>query len=326
VSHPDPALIDDIVARALAEDLGVSGETFLRDPVGGDPDVLARDVTTASVVRPGSTFDGHIVARQDGVVCGLPAAERVFTLLAGAAGRPEAVRFEALAADGDMIGAGDAVARVSGEAVVLLAGERTALNFLMVLSGIATAAARWQQAAGPGVAVLDTRKTLPGLRALSKWAVACGGAHPHRAGLWDMVLIKDNHVRLAGGLTAAIESARSAHPHLRIEAEADTVDQAAEAASAGADVVLLDNMDAETMRLSVDAVRDASARLASARRQARCLTEASGGLTLQRIPEIVATGVDRISTSALGLAPPLDFGFDEQTARKQELEGRPWNR
>jgi nicotinate-nucleotide pyrophosphorylase (carboxylating) len=320
VSRPDLALIDDIAARALAEDLGVPSAALSAGAAGGDPELLARDVTTAGVVPAGSTFAGSIVAREEGVVCGLLAAERVFVLLAGAAGTPDAVGFEMLAADGDAVRAGDAVARLAGDAAVLLAGERTALNFLMVLSGIASVAARWQQAAGPGVAVLDTRKTLPGLRALSKWAVACGGAQPHRAGLWDMVLIKDNHVRLAGGLAAAIAAARAAHPELRIEAEADTIEQAAEAAAAGADVVLLDNMDADTMRRAVEAVRQASAGW-----ERRCLTEASGGVTFERVPEIVATGVDRISTSALGLAPPLDFGFDEQTVCPQELEGRPWS-
>jgi nicotinate-nucleotide pyrophosphorylase (carboxylating) len=305
VSVPDPATVDEVVSRALAEDLGVPPETFAAK-VDGIRDVLTRDVTTAAVVPPGSVFAGRIVAREAGVVCGLRAAERVFALLAGATGRADAVEFDALVADGDTVVAGDAVARVSGDAAVLLAGERTALNFLMVLSGIATVAARWQAAAGPDVAVLDTRKTLPGLRELTKWAVECGGAHPHRSGLWDMVLIKDNHVRLAGGLEAAVLAARAAHPDLRIEAEADTVGQAVEAARAGADVVLLDNMDPDTMRTAVEAVREASADRAT-----RCLTEASGGVTYERISGIVATGVDRISTSALGLAPPLDFGFDE---------------
>ncbi|MBE0416683.1 MAG: carboxylating nicotinate-nucleotide diphosphorylase [Coriobacteriia bacterium] len=308
MSRRDHSVVDEIVVRALAEDLGVPAGAFA---VGFDVvrEALSRDVTTAGVVPRGSVFAGRIVAREAGIVCGLLAAERVFALLAGSAGVAGGIEFEALTAEGDVVGAGDAVARVSGDAAVILAGERTALNFLMVLSGIATAAARWQKAAGPGVAVFDTRKTLPGLRALTKWAVACGGAHPHRSSLWDMVLIKDNHVRLAGGLAAAVTAAREAYPELPIEAEADTVEQAAEAASAGADVVLLDNMDAATMCRAVEAVREASAG-----RETRCLTEASGGVTLERVPEIVATGVDRISTSALGLAPPLDFGFDEQTA------------
>ena len=301
-----PASVDDVVARALAEDLGVSVGMFLAPGAGGAPGLLARDVTTASVVSGRAIFSGRIVARGDGVVCGIAVAKRVYVLLARAAGAEDGVVFEPLAADGDRVTAGTAVAGVSGDAAVVLAAERTALNFLMVLSGIATVAARWQEAAGPSVAVLDTRKTLPGLRALSKWAVACGGAHPHREGLWDMVLIKDNHVRLAGGLSAAIAAARSAHPGLRIEAEADTVEQAVEAARAGADVVLLDNMDAGTMRRAVEAVREASAGHGR-----RCLTEASGGVTFERIAGIVATGVDRISTSALGLAPPLDMGIDE---------------
>ncbi len=313
MSRPDIALVDDLVTRALAEDLGVSPEA-LRESLSGAGetamrDLLARDVTTSAVVPPDAEFSGRIVAREPGVVCGLVAAERVYVLLALAAGRPGSVRFEPLAADGDRAGHGDAVAEVTGLATVLLAAERTALNLVMVLSGIATEAARWQEAAGSDVAVLDTRKTLPGLRALSKWAVACGGAHPHREGLWDMVLVKDNHVRLAGGLAAAVSAARSAHPELRVEVEADTVEQAAEAASAGADVVLLDNMGVATMRRAAEAVRTASAACG-----ARTLTEASGGVTFERIGEIVAAGVDRVSTSALGLAHPLDFGFDEQAS------------
>jgi nicotinate-nucleotide pyrophosphorylase (carboxylating) len=310
MNRPDPVMLDDLVARALAEDLGVPASAFAAAASSGSaigPALLARDATTASVVPAGSVFAGRIVARDAGVVCGLAAAARVYELLAHAAGVAGAVAFEQLAADGDRVARGDAVAAVSGDAAVLLAAERTALNLVMVLSGIATTAARWQEAAGPEVAVLDTRKSLPGMRSLTKWAVACGGAHPHREGLWDMVLVKDNHVRLAGGLSAAIASARATHPELRVEVEADTVEQAVEAARAGADVVLLDNMDAATMRQAVEAVRSASAG-----RDARTLTEASGGVTFERIGEIVATGVDRISTSALGLAPPLDFGFDEQ--------------
>lgn len=315
MSRPDVALVDELVIRALAEDLGVSPEALLESLTGPGAadsarDLLARDVTTSAVVPSHAEFSGRIVAREPGVVCGLVAAERVYALLARAAARPDSVRFHLLAADGDRVGPGDAVAEVTGPATVLLAAERTALNLVMVLSGIATEAARWQDAAGQDVIVLDTRKTLPGLRALTKWAVACGGAHPHRAGLWDMVLVKDNHVRLAGGLAAAVHAARSAHPDLTVEVEADTVQQAVEAASAGADVVLLDNMDAAIMRRAVEAVRSASAG-----RGARTLTEASGGVTFERIGEIVAAGVDRVSTSALGLAPPLDFGFDEQASR-----------
>lgn len=303
---PDQALIDDIVIRALAEDLGVDTEVIARPPAAGTPGLLDRDVTTASVVVPGARFAGRIVAREPGVVCGLAAVERLYDVVTDAVGRPGSVECVYLATDGDRVSAGGAVAEIAGDAAVLLAAERTVLNLVMVLSGIATIAHRWQEAAGPTVAVLDTRKTLPGLRALSKWAVMCGGAHPHRAGLWDMVLIKDNHVRLAGGLEAAVTKARTRVPELVIEAEADTVAQALEAARAGADIVLLDNMDVATMSEAVEAVR-----VASAHRDRRALTEASGNISFERIPEIVATGVDRISTSALGLAPPLDFGFDE---------------
>lgn len=308
MSALDPVVVDDIVVRALAEDFGVAPDALLRAArTGGDAGLRARDVTTASVVALGSTLDGCIVAREAGVVCGLAVAARAFEVLAQAFGASGQVEFAACATDGDEVSDGSVVATVTGDAAVVLGAERTALNAVMVLSGIATTAARWQRAAGNDVAVLDTRKTLPGLRSLSKWAVACGGAHPHRQGLWEMVLVKDNHVRLAGGLAAAVRSARAVHPELIVEVEADTVEQAAEAALAGADVVLLDNMGEAMLRAAVAAVR-----AASAARGARVLTEASGGITFERLAQIAATGVDRVSTSALGIAPPLDFGFDEQ--------------
>ncbi|MDY0087064.1 MAG: carboxylating nicotinate-nucleotide diphosphorylase [Coriobacteriia bacterium] len=317
---PERAVLDDIVTRALAEDLGVDIGLLASGCSCESPAVLERDVTTSSVADVDAGFEGRIVAREPGVVCGLAAVERLYAVLAAAAGREGSVECVWLASDGDVVCAGDAVAEVRGDAAVLLAAERTALNLIMVLSGIATAARRWQDAAGPHVAVFDTRKTLPGLRTLSKWAVACGGAHPHRLGLWDMVLVKDNHVRLAGGIAAAVDKTRSLHPELQVEIEADTVEQAAEAARAGADIVLLDNMDAETMRTAVEVVR-----AASADRATRTLTEASGAITLERVAAVIATGVDRISTSAIDLALPLDFGFDEHTPADHPLKGYPWS-
>ncbi len=299
--------IDHLVSRALAEDLGVEPRTLLSGAAG--PALLERDVTGSSVLPADAVFVGRIVARESGVVCGIAVAERAFSMLAEASGTPDAIRFEPLAADGDTVASGTAVAEVEGMARVVLAAERTALNALMVLSGIATEARRWQEAAGASVAVMDTRKTAPGLRALSKWAVACGGARPHRSGLWDMVLIKDNHVRLAGGVAQAVAAARRAHPDLLIEAEAATAEEAREAAAAGADIVLLDNMDAATMRLAVDGVGESSHSIGRS-----CLTEASGGVVMDQLDEVVACGVDRVSTSALTLAPPLDFGLDELDA------------
>ena len=200
--------------------------------------------------------------------------------------------------------AGTPVIEVEGSARVVLAGERTALDFLMMLSGIATEARRWQAAAGERSRVLDTRKTLPGLRALSKYAVAVGGAHNHRAGLWDMVLVKDNHLAHAGSVTAAVEAARASAPGLRVEIEADTLEQALEAARAGADIVLLDNMDDAALTAAVRALRAAGA---------TCEIEASGGIHFERLGALAATGVDSVSSSAIALAPPADFGLDERT-------------
>jgi nicotinate-nucleotide pyrophosphorylase (carboxylating) len=240
-------------------------------------------------------------------VCGLAVAARVFEMLAEAAGVEPPECFP-LVPEGAHVRAGDRVLEVTGDARVVLAGERTALDFLMVLSGIATRARAWQQAAGPGLRVLDTRKTVPGLRALSKYAVRVGGASNHRAGLYDMVLVKDNHIRAAGGIARAVSETRRSHPSLAVEVEADDAAQAAEAAAAGADVVLLDNMDDARLAEAVAAVRSATPA------GGRCEVEASGGVTLERLPRLAGIGVDRVSASALTLAPPLDFGLDAEEA------------
>lgn len=295
--------IDEIVAAALAEDLGVETDALL----AGAPGLLARDVT-GSLLPPGSRFRGVVRARRAGVVCGLPVAARVFEMLAEAAGA-EAPELFPLAREGARVRAGDAVLEITGDARIVLAAERTALDFLMVLSGIATTADAWQTAAGPGLTVLDTRKTYPGLRALSKYAVRAGGASNHRAGLFDMVLVKDNHIRAAGGIASSVAAARAAHPGLRVEVEADTAAQAAEAAASGADLVLLDNMDDAALTEAVAAVRAATPAGGT------CLTEASGGITVERLPRLAAAGVDRVSASALTMAPSLDFGFDAEEER-----------
>ena len=298
---PDP---DRAIAEALAEDLGVSARELLgTSGAGAGAALLARDVTTSATVAAGEEFIGAVVARQAGVVCGLPVAERVWSMLAAVSGS-QTVEVFPLVPEGAHVEAGDAVLEVSGPAAVVLAGERTVLDFVMVLSGIATAAAVWQRAAGETLAVCDTRKTLPGLRALSKYAVRVGGGTNHRAGLWDMVLVKDNHIAAAGGITAAVAAARAAHPDLLIEVEADTVAQAEEAAGAGADMVLLDNMTGEDLFRAVQVVRR------GAPEGRTVLTEASGGVTIGRLAVIAAAGCDRVSTSALTLAPPLDFGLD----------------
>ncbi|MBE0476595.1 MAG: carboxylating nicotinate-nucleotide diphosphorylase [Coriobacteriia bacterium] len=300
--HEAPSA-DELVASALAEDLGVPAASLL---AGGDPSVLARDVTSSAVVPAGVRFSGVVRAREGGVVCGLPLAASVYAMLSRAAALSEPVEVYPLVAEGSAVRGGEAVAEVEGEARAVLAGERTALNLLSTLSGIATEARRWADAAG-GLTVTDTRKTLPGLRALSKYAVRVGGAANHRAGLHDMVLVKDNHLRWAGGVGEAVRRARENVPGLLVEVEADTLAQAVEAVRAGADLVLLDNMDDAELAEAVSAVREAAA---DAGRSVR--TEASGGITFERLAGIAATGVDRVSAGAITLARPLDFGLDEE--------------
>ncbi|MRS12797.1 MAG: carboxylating nicotinate-nucleotide diphosphorylase [Actinobacteria bacterium] len=292
--------IDDLVARALAEDLGVATERVLT--ARGDSSLLMRDATSSALALP-DPFCGAIVAREAGVVCGLPVAARAFEMLAEASGTN--VECFPRVAEGADVRAGERVLEVEGDARAVLAAERTALNLLMVLSGIASEARRWQRAAGDAIAVTDTRKTLPGLRALSKYAVRVGGAYNHRAGLFDMVLIKDNHIVAFGSVTDAVRQEKAAHPGLLVECEAESVSQAAEAAGAGADYVLLDNMDEDTLARAVVAVREAAQGRA-------CLTEASGGITFDRLSALAAAGIDRVSTSALTFAPPLDFGLDAE--------------
>lgn len=294
---PPPS--DNLLLAALAEDLGVPPETIAAPRPGARP-LLDADVTSAATV-PDGTFYGEVVARESGVVCGLPLVARVFELLAEAS-LTHVECFPAVAEGADVV-PGTRVMEIEGSVRTVLAGERTALNLLMVLSGIASEARRWQHAVGRGLVVTDTRKTLPGLRALSKYAVRVGGAQNHRIGLYDMVLIKDNHIAHAGSVAEAVAAARRLNPELLVECEAETVAQAAEAASAGADYVLLDNMDDATLTVAVEAVHEAAGKRA-------CLTEASGRITFERLPALAAAGVDRVSTSALTFARPLDFGLD----------------
>jgi nicotinate-nucleotide pyrophosphorylase (carboxylating) len=292
-----------VVAAALAEDLGVL--SALLAPGAGGPALLDRDVT-GSLLPGGATFSGTVRARKAGVVCGLPVAQHVWAMLAAACGTTAPDVFPAVA-EGTRVERGDGVLEVEGDARLVLAGERTALDLLMLLSGIASTTAEWVRIAGPLLAVCDTRKTYPGLRALSKYAVRVGGGTNHREGLFDMVLVKDNHLRAAGGAARAVARARELHPDLRVQVEADTPTLAAEAAAAGADMVLLDNMGDAMLAESV-----ASARAATPPGRT-CLLEASGGVTLSRLPALAALGLDRVSSSALTLALPLDFGLDERT-------------
>jgi nicotinate-nucleotide pyrophosphorylase (carboxylating) len=255
------------------------------------------DVTSAATAAPGASAAAAVAARGPGVLAGLPVALAVLD----AAGIP-AASAEALAADGDRIGAGTAVLRVKAPLRELLGAERTLLNFLTHLSGIATATRAWADAlAGTGCAVRDTRKTLPGLRQLEKYAVRCGGGLNHRMGLGDAALIKDNHVAAAGGITAAIKAVRASAPNLPLEVECDHLGQVAEALDAGAGLILLDNMTLDDMRAAV----------ALARRYRGVRLEASGGLRLAEARAVAETGVDFVAVGALThSSPALDLGLD----------------
>lgn len=258
-------------------------------------DVGRGDVTTRLTVPPGLRATGTVLGKQDGVLAGLPLLARVFAVMGAAE-----VRVTALAADGDAFAAGTRLATVAGPAADLLVGERLALNLLQRLSGVATLTRRYVDAvADTRARIVDTRKTTPGLRALEKHAVRLGGGHNHRAGLDDGILIKDNHLTAAGGVTAAVAAARHAAPHgLKVEVECATQAQVDEALAAGADAILLDNMSTADL---ADAVR----RIAG-----RALVEASGGVTLASVRAIADTGVDLISVGALThSAPAIDINM-----------------
>jgi len=275
----DPAPVSALVAAALAEDLA-----------GG------ADVTTAATVPAGARGQADVVARGAGVVAGLPVAEAAFWL-ASPDGQVECTPH---ASDGEPVAAGQSVLTVIGPVGALLTAERTALNLLCHLSGVATLTRQWADAiAGTQARIRDTRKTTPGLRALEKYAVRCGGGVNHRMALSDAALIKDNHVAAAGSVSAAFAAVRARAPGLPLEVECDTLEQVAEALAAGADLILLDNF----------AIADMSAAVALA--AGRALLEASGGLTLSRASAVAATGVDYLAVGALThSAPALDFGLD----------------
>jgi nicotinate-nucleotide pyrophosphorylase (carboxylating) len=293
----DPQAVENLVALALAED----GDT---------------DVTSEPIFAPDGTASGRLVARQDGVVAGLPVAEVVFELLGvTAAPPPPAVPGSPVVRDGDRVVAGAVLLTVEGPTRALLRAERTALNFLTHLSGVATTTRRWVDAvAGTKAKVRDTRKTLPGLRALQKYAVRCGGGVNHRMSLADAALVKDNHVLAAGikwlggtrgaeppagSVTAAYQAIRARFPELHIQVECDTLRQVEEALAAGAGSILLDNMSVADMAEAV--------RLVAGRAE----LEASGGLTVDRAREAAATGVDYLAVGALThSAPALDIGLD----------------
>lgn len=265
-SLPD-LLITPLVAAALAEDLGRGG-----------------DITSAATIPATATSVAVMASRADGVICGLSLAVSAFKQV-----DPTLV-IEQLAQDGDVVKKGDRVLRISGNARAILAGERVALNFVGRMSGIASATAQMVRAAGATKArIAATRKTTPGLRSVEKYAVMCGGGTPHRYGLDDAILIKDNHIAMAGGIRAVLEGAKSYAGHtVKIEIEVDTLAQLDEVlAVGGADIIMLDNMTDDQMRAAVAKVAG------------RALVEASGGVTLERIAAIAATGVDLISIGAL---------------------------
>lgn len=276
----DPAATRTLCASAVAEDLS-----------------WGPDVTTMTTVPALQRANGRFVARAPGVVAGVPVAALVLDQVSDGA-----VSTELLVDDGSPISAGTAVLGAEGPTRALLTAERTALNLICRLSGIATLTAEWVSAvAGTGAAIRDTRKTTPGLRVLEKYAVRCGGGQNHRMGLGDAALIKDNHVAAAGSITAAYAAVRSAGIRLEIEVECDTLDQVREALDVGADLILLDNFDVTSLRAAVD--------LRAAYPDVRL--EASGGLTLANARAVAETGVEFLAVGALThSAPILDIGLD----------------
>jgi nicotinate-nucleotide pyrophosphorylase (carboxylating) len=273
-----PLIVTDAVRAALREDLGRAG-----------------DITSAATIPAEAEAEAVFAARDAGVLAGLALAEAAFREV------DPAVRFEALRRDGDRLGRGDVAARVTGPARAILSGERVALNFLCHLSGVATATARLVDAvAHTRARICDTRKTLPGLRSFEKYAVRCGGGWNHRYGLDDAVLIKDNHIAVAGGVVAAIERARAHVGHMvRIEVEVDSIAMLHDALTVNPDVVMLDNMDPATLRQAVAIVAG------------RAVTEASGRITHATVAAVAETGVDYISSGWIThSAPSLDLGLD----------------
>lgn len=271
-------LVDRAVAAALEEDLGLAG-----------------DLTSQATLSPDATAKAVLATREAGVIAGLDLAAAAFRLVG------DGITFTPQVTDGDRVAAGDVVAQVEGPARLVMSAERVALNFVNHLSGIASLTRVYADAVeGTGAKICDTRKTTPGLRAFEKYAVRCGGGANHRYALDDAILIKDNHIAVAGSVTAAYKAAETFAGHLvTIEIEVGTLSELEEALNVGARIVLLDNMDNDTLRQAV-AINAGRARL-----------EASGGVKLERVRSIAETGVDYISTSQITMgAKPLDLGLD----------------
>jgi nicotinate-nucleotide pyrophosphorylase (carboxylating) len=267
ITPPDAPIIREAAARALGEDRG---------PL---------DITTFACVKPEVQASARIFAKEAGVLAGLPVAEQVFRE------QDVTLHLTARMADGSALKPGDTVLEIRGSAASILTGERCALNFLQQLSGVATQTRRFVDAvAGTKAKILDTRKTIPGLRALQKYAVRCGGGENHRFGLYDQFLIKDNHLALMGTgnrLAEAVRAARALNAEAILEVEVDRLDQIPEIIALGVDVILLDNMSLDEMRACVALIAG------------RAKTEASGNMSLERVPDVAKTGVDFISVGAL---------------------------
>lgn len=257
--------VDQIIRLALIEDIGTG------------------DVTTSATIRPGASARAQLVAKENFVLAGIGVAGRVFHLL------DHGSAFEALIQDGQKVRQGEVLAWIKGDASTLLQGERVALNLLQRMSGVATLTSQFVDTVeGTGAIIVDTRKTTPGLRILEKYAVRMGGGGNHRMALYDGVLIKENHVAAAGGIAAAISRARRNVPHtLKIECEVRSLEEVAEALEAGADILLLDNMDLAQLHAAVELI------------DGRAVTEASGGVNLETVRAIAETGVRLISVGAL---------------------------
>lgn len=278
IPRMSPLIIEDAVKRALQEDFGDAG-----------------DITTKAAIPPDATSKAVIAAREPGVVAGVDAAVAAFNLV------DPSVRIEIVNNDGARIAKGDIVLTIEGPSHGVLSAERVALNFLGALSGVATATAALVDAVeGTNAKIVCTRKTTPGLRALQKHAVRCGGGYNHRFGLYDAVMIKDNHIAAAGGIAKALQKARETVGHMvKIEVEIDHLEQLEDALSGGADIIMLDNMSADDMKRAVE------------RNNGRAVLEASGNVTVETVRAIAETGVDIISSGWIThSAPTLDFGLD----------------
>jgi nicotinate-nucleotide pyrophosphorylase (carboxylating) len=274
----DPQTYRELVRVALAEDIG------------------AGDVTTRAIVSSDVRGEGVFVAKQRLILAGIDVAREVFAQV------DPALTFDVRIADGEVCVPGASIAAVRGPAASLLTAERTALNLLQALSGIATLTRAYVDAAAGGVRILDTRKTAPGQRALAKYAVRCGGGVNYRVGLFDGVLIKDNHIRIAGGIANAVDRVRASGVRLPIEVEAQTLAQVDDAIAAGVDIIMLDNLD------------DAATEEAISRIAGRARIELSGNMTLERVARLAESGADEISVGALThSAPAADISFEIDT-------------